>query len=61
MKKFEIITLLPETIEAYTNASILGRAQKNKKIKITAHDLRKFSKDKHKKVDDKPYVQKKLE
>ena len=35
--------------------SILGRAQKNKLIKVKAHDLRKYSKDKHKKVDDTPY------
>lgn len=55
MLKFDIITLFPETIDAYSGASILGRAQKNKKIKITAHDLRPFSKDKHNKVDDTPY------
>jgi len=55
MKKFDIITLFPDVIEPYTKASILGRAQKKRLIKIKAHDLRKFSKDKHKKVDDTPY------
>lgn len=55
MKKFDIITIFPDTIEAYTSASILGRAQKAKKIQIKAHDLRSFTKDKHGKVDDKPY------
>lgn len=53
--KFDIITLFPETIEPYAQASILGRAQKAKKILIKAHDLRSFSKDKHHKVDDTPY------
>lgn len=55
MKKFDIITLFPEVIEPYAKASILGRAQKKKLIKISAHDLRSFSKDKHHKVDDTPY------
>lgn len=55
MKKFDIISIVPEVIEPYTQASILGRAQKKKLIKIKAHDLRKYSKDKHKKVDDTPY------
>ncbi|MBT4856564.1 tRNA (guanosine(37)-N1)-methyltransferase TrmD [Candidatus Uhrbacteria bacterium] len=52
---FDIITLFPKTIGAYTSESILGRAQKKKLISIGAHDLRPFSKDKHKKVDDTPY------
>jgi tRNA (guanine37-N1)-methyltransferase len=53
--QFDIITIFPETTETYTGASILGRAQKKKLLKITAHDLRSFSKDKHEKVDDTPY------
>lgn len=55
MKYFDIITIFPEVIEPYASASILGRAQKARLIKIKAHDLRAFSKDKHKKVDDTPY------
>lgn len=55
MLKFDILTIFPETITPYAEASILGRAQKKKKIRITAHDLRSFSKDKHSKVDDTPY------
>ncbi len=55
MTKFDILTIFPEVVEPYANASILGRAQKAKKIKITAHQLRDFSKDKHGKVDDTPY------
>jgi tRNA (guanine37-N1)-methyltransferase len=55
MKRFDIITIFPEVIAPYANASILGRAQKEKLVKIFGHDLRKYSKDKHKKVDDTPY------
>lgn len=55
MKRFDIVTLFPEVIEPYAKASILGRAQKAKIITIKAHQLRKYSKDAHRKVDDKPY------
>ncbi|MFH1631947.1 MAG: tRNA (guanosine(37)-N1)-methyltransferase TrmD [bacterium] len=55
MKFFDIITIFPETIAPYADASILGRAQKKKLIKINAHDLRDFAKGKHNQVDDTPY------
>lgn len=55
MIHFDIITIFPEVIAPYAGASILGRAQKEKLVKITGHDLRRYSKDKHKKVDDTPY------
>ena len=53
--KFDIITIFPEVLKKYFNSSILGRAQKDKKIEIKLHNLRDFAEDKHKKVDDKPY------
>ncbi len=40
---------------SYLNESILKRAQKKNLIKIKIHDLRDFTTDKHKKVDDRPY------
>lgn len=55
MKRFDILTIFPDVIAPYAEASILGRAQKNTLIKITAHNLRDYSDDKHKKVDDTPY------
>ncbi|MFA6018260.1 MAG: tRNA (guanosine(37)-N1)-methyltransferase TrmD [Patescibacteria group bacterium] len=55
MKRFDIVTIFPEVIAPYAEASILGRAQREKLLKIVGHDLRKYSKDKHKKVDDTPY------
>ena len=50
-----IITIFPEIFNSYFNESILKRAQKNKIIKIKIHDLRKWTTDKHKTVDDTPY------
>jgi len=55
MITFHIITIFPDILNSYLNESILKRAQKNRLIKIKIYDLRKFSKDKHKKVDAKPY------
>jgi tRNA (guanine37-N1)-methyltransferase len=53
--RFDIITIFPEIFNSYFNESILKRAQKKKLIKIKAHDLRKFTIDRHKTVDDRPY------
>lgn len=55
MITFDIITIFPKIFNSYFNESIIKRAQKSGKIKINIVDLRKFSTDKHKKVDDKPY------
>jgi tRNA (guanine37-N1)-methyltransferase len=62
---FHVITLFPEVCKAYTDSSVLGRAQKTikgkgakqkgKKIGVKYYDPRDFSKNRHKKVDDKPY------
>ncbi len=53
--RFDIITIFPKMFDSYINESILARAQKKKLIKIETHDLRNWSSDKHKTVDDKPY------
>ena len=55
MMRFDIITIFPKIFNSYFNESIVRRAQKSGKIKINIIDLRKFSTDKHKKVDDKSY------
>ncbi|MEK9184061.1 MAG: tRNA (guanosine(37)-N1)-methyltransferase TrmD, partial [Patescibacteria group bacterium] len=52
---FHIITIFPEAIANYFNSSILGLAQKKKLIKINFYNPRGYAKDKHKKVDDKPF------
>ena len=53
--RIDILTLFPEMFE-YFNHSILKRAVKNKYLEINLINIRDFSKDKHKKVDDTPFV-----
>lgn len=52
--KIDILTLFPEMFESL-NQSIIGRAIENNLIEINVINIRDFSKDKHKKVDDTPY------
>ncbi|MEA1936559.1 MAG: tRNA (guanosine(37)-N1)-methyltransferase TrmD [Patescibacteria group bacterium] len=53
--QFEIITIFPKIFDSYFNESILARARKEKLIKINTHNLRDYTSDKHKTVDDTPY------
>lgn len=53
--RFDIISIFPESFVSYFGASILKRAQKNRLIEIHTHNLRDFTTDKHKTVDDTPY------
>jgi tRNA (guanine37-N1)-methyltransferase len=52
---FHIITIFPDIFNSYFNESILKRARENKLIKIKIHNLRDWTTDKHKTVDDTPY------
>lgn len=52
--KFDVLTLFPEMFIPLKQ-SILEKAQENEKININLINIRDFSKDKHKKVDDTPY------
>lgn len=53
--QFDIITIFPQIFDSYFNESILKRAQKENLIKINIHNLRDYSTDKRKTVDDTPY------
>ena len=52
---FHFVTIFPEIFNSYINEGMIGRAVKSKKIKIKIHNLRKWTTDKHKSVDDTPY------
>jgi tRNA (guanine37-N1)-methyltransferase len=52
---FHILTIFPEILDSYFNESIIGRAQAKKIISIIKHNLRDWTDDKHKTVDDTPY------
>lgn len=53
--RIDILTVLPEMIEAPLNCSILGRAQKKGLVQIVIHNLRDYSTNRHRKVDDYPF------
>jgi len=53
--KFDIITIFPKIFDSYFGESIIKRAQEKKIIKINIHNLREYTTDKHKTVDDTPY------
>ena len=52
--KFDVLTLFPEMFSALEQ-SIIGKAIEKQLIEINLTNIRDFSKDKHKKVDDTPY------
>ena len=52
---FDIITIFPEIFKCHFKESIINKAIKKGLISINIHNLRDFSQDSHKKVDDKPY------
>ncbi len=53
--KFDIITIFPKIFDSYLKEGIIGRALKKKIIKFKAHNLRDWTKDKRRTVDDTPY------
>lgn len=55
MLRFDIITLFPDVFSAIFNESIIKRAQEKKKVAIKVHNLRDYTQDKHRKVDDRPF------
>jgi len=53
--RIDIITVLPELIEGFLNESILGRAQKKGLVEIHLHNLRDYSTNRWRRVDDYPF------
>ncbi|MDR1695895.1 MAG: tRNA (guanosine(37)-N1)-methyltransferase TrmD [Endomicrobium sp.] len=53
--KIDILTIFPDMFRGPLTESILGKAREKKILEIDFIDIRSFSKDKHKKVDDKPF------
>lgn len=49
------MTVFPGMFDSYLNASLFKRAQEKKLLSVRVYDLRAFTKDKHKKVDDRPF------
>ncbi len=53
--RIDIITIFPEIFKPIFNESILKRAQSKGKVALKVHNLRDYTKDKHRKVDDRPF------
>lgn len=55
MLRIDILSAVPELLESPLNHSIVGRAQSKGLVDVYIHDLRDYSADKHRKIDDYPY------
>ncbi len=53
--RFRIITIFPDIFDSYLAKSLFRRAQKKKIVRVDAYDLRDFTKERHHKVDDRPF------
>ena len=55
MMRIDIITAVPDLLVSPLNTSIISRAQTKGKVEIHVHNLRDYTHDKHKQIDDKPF------
>ncbi len=53
--RFDIMTLFPDLVTTVLGESIIGRAQTSGACVVKAHNIRDYSEDKHRRVDDTPY------
>ena len=53
--RIDLITVVPEMLDGFVNTSILARAQRKGLVEIHVHNLRDYTTDKHRRVDDYPY------
>lgn len=53
--RIDIMTLFPDMCRAYLSESIIGRARASGKVQIECTDIRDYTEDKHRRVDDTPY------
>ena len=53
--RIDVLTIFPTVVDAYCEASILGRARREGTIDVRVHDLRAAARDPHRSVDDAPF------
>jgi len=53
--RFDIITIFPRMFDSVLTAGVLGKALEKDLIEVKVHDLRDFTSDKHRQVDDRPF------
>jgi len=54
--RIDIISAVPDLLKSPLETSIIKRAQEKKKVEIYVHNLRDYTHDKHKQIDDKPFA-----
>src|SRR5437764_152758 len=53
--RFDVLTLFPEIFQGYLGQSLLKKAIDASLVDVQLHDIRRWSRDKHHKVDDRPF------
>jgi tRNA (guanine37-N1)-methyltransferase len=53
--RIDVVTIFPEALEPFLRASLLGKAAEKGLLQTTVHNLRNYTDDPHRKVDDEPY------
>jgi tRNA (guanine37-N1)-methyltransferase len=53
--RFDVLTIFPDIFDSYLRESLFKRAQKNKLVVVRTHDIRDYTDDRHRKVDDRPF------
>lgn len=53
--RFDVVATIPRMIEDFRGCSVIGRAAENGLISINVHDLRDFTSDRHRSIDDRPF------
>jgi tRNA (guanine37-N1)-methyltransferase len=55
MKKFSVLSIFPKMVEGYCEESMLKKAKEKGLVDFEFIDVREYSEERHKKVDDRPY------
>jgi tRNA (guanine37-N1)-methyltransferase len=53
--RVDVLTIFPELFEPFLSTSLIGKAREKGLLQVRVHDLRGFSEDRHRSVDDEPY------
>lgn len=53
--RIDLMTLFPDMCDTVLRTSILGRARENGLLAVHCHDIRDYTTDRHRRVDDYPY------
>ncbi len=53
--RFDIITIFPRLFDSVLSAGVLGKALEKGLVEVSVHDLRDFTEDRHRQVDDRPF------